>query len=111
MKETCKFMIGPDGTIETVYDDKLLDLTKEMGGELAQVCRASSVEFERGTSHNGWTVRAAYDPTLAIRLHPVTGMIGPSRKGMLIYYRTREKALLAERKFFWDLLPPKQGVK
>lgn len=110
MKSEMKFKIGPGGLIETIYDDGLEELAKDMGADLSQVCRASSVEWEdAGQEKKGWTVRAAYDSELAARLLiDCAAKVVPSRTGELIYFTTRAAALEWEVEHFWQLLPPKE---
>jgi hypothetical protein len=104
MKNEFELKIASDGTIETIYQDGLEEFTKEMGGEVAQVCRASNVEFEIIGRRKGWSVRAAHDPELAIRLNPELLGWGPSRRGNILLFETREEALKEEVRFFWQLL-------
>lgn len=118
--------VAEDGTIRTIYKDELIDFAEKIGGDMTTVCRASNVEWEkvekplnaRFPDIKGWSVRAAHDPELALRVESsVNGGIGDRYVDTLVCSRnpnlaimlfsTREIALQAEVKFFHQLLPPK----
>lgn len=105
MDDTIELEFLPDGRMRTVYKDDRHDLYKALGK--VSVHRASNVEWEKGPSEEGWTVRAAHDPNLAIRAIIKDGAYRRvvSRTGDLLYYLTREAALEVELMHFWELLP------
>lgn len=103
-----ELVIQPDGSIESIYDDDLISLVSEMGGSFSKVRRASNVEWENGPDGKGWAVRAAHDPSLALRIR-TDDLTGPfpwhvSREGSIALFTTREFAIHQEVKFFWKLL-------
>lgn len=102
MKPQFELRIGPDGIIGSIYQDGLAELLE---AEIIKVERASTVEWESMWSEDGWTVKAAHDQKLALRHDGVLGIV-PSRDQHLLMaiFKTREEALEAENKFFWDLL-------
>jgi hypothetical protein len=102
MKDTIKLRIQPDGSIDCIYDDDLVTL---LGGEAAQVCRASNVEWLVIDGRSGWTVRSAKDPDLALRTFDWCRW-RPSYLGTIVTFQTREEALKEEVKFFWELFEP-----
>lgn len=102
MKDEFELKIGPDGTIETIYQEGLETFASDMGAEVVSVCRASNVEWEDKEHHKGWTVRAAHDPELALRV--VDAQIVVSREGDVATFMTREAAIKQEVKYFWELL-------
>jgi hypothetical protein len=102
LKQEFELKFGPDGVIEGIYQDGLAEL---LDADIKEVKRASLVEWEG----NGWAVRSAHDPTLALRLNtdPNKGPLGwftASRSGEVYTFLTREKALEAEQAFFWELM-------
>lgn len=102
MKKRFELTIAPDGTIGTIYQKGLEKFAKDMGGEVAQVCRASNVEFEVIGRRKGWSVRSAKRPEFAIRITDERGML-PGLVGNIILFQTREEALKMELKFFREL--------
>ncbi len=105
--EQFELKIKADGTIETIYRDGLEAFAKDIGGEVAQVCRLSNVEWEsneRGLK--GWSVRSANAPDMALRYayphagHPPWDV---SSTGRVVLFETREAALAEEAKFVWEL--------
>lgn len=109
--------ILPNGEIRMMYSDETVPKVAEMiGAQVVDVPRASNVEFERTEFGNGWTVRAAHDPELAIRLRKnfiliVHDSISPedivvSKEGRIFPFSSREDAILSEIEHFWELLPP-----
>jgi hypothetical protein len=112
MSQEFKFRIAPDGGIDTIYSDALVPLVKDMGGEITQICRASTVEYETvvntwGEELKGWVVRSAHNPELAIRI----GDDGRRQVGLyndFIVFPTREEALAEEVKHFFALRPQKE---
>jgi hypothetical protein len=124
MSEKLEIEVGPDGTIRTIYQD---GIDKLLGAEIVNVKRASRVEFEEvaidGKIERGWTIRAEYDPELALRagsppdnvpeyvsetLNHLWFQVSRNPKFKLVAFENREQALRFEREFFWDLLPPKE---
>lgn len=120
MKQELEFKIGSDGTIETIYHDGLEKLADAMGADVAQVCRASNVEWEevsnpRSTRHlkgRGWTVRSAKNPELALRICS-TGygaawvdeiICSKDSVYTIATFATRERAIEWEILYFWQLL-------
>lgn len=101
MPDEVSLVINPDGTIDTIYSDKIKALLESAGGEVAQVCRASNVEWE--AEYKGWTVRAARDPEIALRFVDGSGVVA-SKEGEILAYPTREAALEQEVKHFWALI-------
>lgn len=90
------------GEARAVYKDELRDVMEELGP--VRVARASLVEWEDVDGRSGWTVRAAHDPELALRVVDWCRW-EPRREGSLVTFQTREEALREELKFFWQLLP------
>lgn len=114
MKKDVEIQIDEDGTIRTVHQEGIEEFAEALGGEISTSCRASNVEWEDfGNDEKGWTVRSAYDPSLALR-----GFIGENFIGRIIcsrdekydihVFNTREKAIEWELKFFWELLAPRK---
>jgi hypothetical protein len=102
-----EFEFSPTGTVRSIYKDELQPVFKELGKQKVQ--RASNVEWEESPDgrDNGWTVRAAHDPELAVRavLKDSAYRRVVSKNGELLYFTTREHALEAEVEHFWELLP------
>ncbi len=109
MKDNVEFKIEADGTICTVYQEGIEEFARDLGADgLKRSCRASNVEWEEVSGQGkGWTVRAAHDSELAIRLEGDVKVV--SRTGPIVVYTTREAALEDEIKQFWKLLPPKES--
>lgn len=101
MGDTVEIEVTPDGTVRGIYKDELAELYGALGK--MKVARASNVEWEL----DGWTVRAAHDPNLAIRSVIKDGAyrLVVSREGELTVFVTREAALASELDHFWELLP------
>lgn len=99
--------IGPTGTIRTIYKDEKLPLLHDLGK--VTVKRASNVEWEEISGQSGWTVRAAHDPELAIRLviRDCAFRQVVAKEGDIAVFVSREAALESEERFFWELLPQK----
>lgn len=118
--------VGSDGVIRTIYKDELNDFAKRIGGEISTVCRASNVEWERlekpASERNpqltGWSVRAAHDPQLAIRVQTIPHHQTKTAKDVavcsrdtslpIMLFSTREGAIEAEIHNFFKLLPPRK---
>lgn len=104
--------IGPTGTIRTIYKDEKLPLLNDLGE--VTVKRASNVEWEQIGEERGWTVRAAHNPQLAIRIVIHGGRFAQvvsdadDRNAPVAVFTSREAALESEERFFWKLLPPKE---
>jgi hypothetical protein len=104
---------GTDGVIRSIYDDKLVKFSEDVG-DMAQVCRLSHVEWEELGGKKGWTVRAAHDTELAIRtLGPPSSrgpFVGVSRRQEypVHVFETREEALKYEVRDSDQLMPPKE---
>lgn len=107
MKDKVELKISSDGTIETIYQDGIEDFAKDVGGEIAQVCRLSNVEWEEIDGRKGWSVRAAHDTEIALRAQDWCRW-EPSKTGTIILFPTRDEALAEEAKFVWGLMPPKE---
>ena len=105
MKDEFELKIGPDGTIETIYQEGIEKFAEEMGAEVSTVCRASDVEWEEAGDKKGWTVRSARDPKLAIRSREQGNIteLKCLRDGYLHFFETRKEALEVEIQFFWEL--------
>lgn len=103
MGDTISIRITRDGNVESIYKDEMLPVYDALG--LSKITRASHVEFE----NDGWTVRAAHNPDIAIRKHPhKANAYCVGRYGAIVVFQTRERALKAEVDMFWDLIPPKE---
>lgn len=100
MKKRFSVRFKPDGTMETIYQD---GVAEALGAKTQEVRRASNVEFETIDGRSGWTVRAAHDPSLALRTTDWCRW-APSREGTIVTFKTREEALTEEVKAFWGLL-------
>lgn len=107
-EKTLDLDVGPDGVIRSIYDDKLNDFAKDIGGELAMVCRLSNVEWEEINSDKGWTVRAAHNSELALRVHGSNVVVSEDPKDRIVVFRSRETALNAEKILASQLMPPKE---
>lgn len=116
--------IGLDGTIRMVYSDDLWAFAEKIGGDMTATCRASNVEWEENyLLHNrkikisGWVIRAAHDPSLAIRMkeydNAVSDEVECSRDAgkELAVYEERKTAIAVELKFFHELLPPPKKIE
>ncbi len=116
---------GTDGVIRTIYSDELPELAEKIGGEISTVCRASNVEWEkvevpaseRNPQLAGWSVRAAHDPQLALRVKTVKNITTMTEKDVvtcsrdeslpIMLFSTREGAIREEVENFFNLLPPR----
>lgn len=111
MPKELELTISPDGQIESIYSDELKTMMESAGGEVAQICRASNVEWEDlaidGKIQAGWTVRAAHDETLAIRMKDDQFVVSREATYKVVAFPSREQALQFEKQFFWDLIPKK----
>lgn len=101
--------ILPNGTIRMVYSDDLWAFADKIGGDMRATCRASNVEWEDIGGLKGWVVRAAHDPTLAIKdvgsSEPVF-VCNRVPENKVAIFTSRELAIKYEIHFFHDLLPP-----
>jgi hypothetical protein len=115
MRGKISMEVGPDGTIRTIYADDVPALAQDIGGSF-RVARASNVEWEEGLdvggkTLNGWTVRAAHDRELALRIdffdkdYPLVVSKDPALP--VARFLSREHALEQEVKNFYKLLPPR----
>lgn len=121
MKDNFELKISADGTIETIYQEGLEQFAEEIGGDVAQACRVSNVEFEEIDGKKGWTVRAAHDLKLAIRWEVYFGEPPKDWKGgfwvstyegaPIAVFETREEALAQEVRFFWVLKGNSNGKR
>ncbi len=112
MKDSFDLVIDQEGNIEGIYQD---DLAAALGAEIKEVKRASHVEWEKAGGWEGWTVRSALDPEIAIRLVIKDGAFQQvvGREGDIAVFTTREAALEAEVRFFWEIVgqkPPRELV-
>ena len=105
---TIEFVIGSNGAIRSLYKDERLPFFERLGK--LSVKRASNVEWEN-IEGGGWTVRAAHDPELAIRIQKLPGLLKRvvARTGDILVFVTREAALGAEQSHFWELLPTEES--
>lgn len=105
MKDQFEVIVGPGGTVEGIYQD---GLAEALGAETKEVRRASLVEWEDIKVAQGWTVRAAHNPKLAIRMSfdpPLHLLVTDSSVvGNVAVFISREMALEYEQKFFWELM-------
>ena len=114
MKDVFDIVITEDGNIEAIYQDGLAEL---LGAKETKVCRVSNVEWEQmpivgsTQTHDGWTVRAVHDPRVAIRCTPYHGFVGVTADPLclVVVFATREEALEAEVKHFWQLKEKNNG--
>ncbi len=112
MSEEVKLVIATNGLITSIHKDELMEVLKKLGQ--VNIQRASNVEWEKGESEEGWTVRAAHDPKLCLRAVPsdFTPWTASTDDSLPIaFFPTREGALAAEVKHFWHLLPPDRKPK
>lgn len=99
--------ISADGGVRAYYNDDVPELGKELG--TMKIERASNIEWE--DEYEGWTIRAAHDPTLALRFVDGAGVV-ISREGEMASFTSREEALKEEIHYFWELAEkPKPGTR
>lgn len=123
MKDTFELKVGPDGTIETIYQEGIEAFASEMGAEVATVCRASDVEWEevavplnaRFPATKGWSVRSVKNPQKALRLKSdfnggftsdryIDSLVCSDDANLAIaLFDTREAAIKQEIIHFWEL--------
>lgn len=122
MKETFELKVGPDGTIETIYQDGIEQFAEEMGAEVATVCRASEVEWEeipapinhRFPRLKGWSVRSVRNKDKALRIESSlnagvgdryidTIVCSDNQHLAIALFESREAAIEQEIKHFWEL--------
>lgn len=123
MKDEFELKVGPDGTIETIYQDGIEAFAKDMGADVANVCRASDVEWEeieaplnaRFPATKGWSVRSVKNRLKALRMrsHFNPGFTDERYFDELVcsddenlaiaLFDTREAAITQEIKHFWEL--------
>ena len=103
MKSTFKVRITADGSIEGIYHD---GIAETLGAKVTTVKRASHVEFEKVGEVEGWTVRSAIEPGLAIRLVIKDAAYRQvvAFEGEVAVFTSREAALEAEVRFFWEMM-------
>jgi hypothetical protein len=89
-------IVFENGTAKMIYHDEEKPLMDKLGK--FTVTRASHVEWE----DNGWTVRSAKNPELAIRKNKGAQVV--STEGDLVKFLTREEALKAEVDAFWSIV-------
>lgn len=123
MKDTIELEISPDGTVRTIYSDEVHAFAEELGFTISKIQRASNVEWEEiealaegwDRKVEGWTVRAAHRPSLAIRYARQDRSPSPvmevSETGPIVVFKSREEALKFEVRHFWKLLPPEGSKK
>src|SRR3954469_23892055 len=108
MTEEIKLQITETGTIRSIYKDGLSQEIRDLLGAKMVVNRASNVEWEEIDGKGGWTVRAANDPELAIRQGSWEGFPTMTLSKDINFYKkvymfeTREEALKAEVRYFWE---------
>ena len=117
MKDEFELKIGPDGTIETIYQEGIEKFAEEMGAEVSTVCRASDVEWEVDAEpllhSKGWSVRSVANPKKALRwkmglqvIHDEANyflVCSADENLRIILFQTREEAIQQEIKHFWEL--------
>lgn len=122
------FSVESDGIIRTIYKDELNKIAEDMKADITTVCRASEVEWEvvekplnaRFPMTQGWSIRAAHRPQLAIRwsssLNAGVGeryvdelLCSDNKELAIALFESRENALKWEVHFFDSLLPPKES--
>ena len=89
-------IIFENGQAKMIYHDEERPLMDKLGK--LTVTRASNVEWE----DDGWTVRSAKNPDLAIRKHKDREVV--STEGDIVKFPTREAALKAEVDAFWSIV-------
>jgi hypothetical protein len=112
MKDDLEFKILPDGEIQTIYSPGIEQFARDIGASI-NIKRASNVEWD--VLCEGWVVTAAHDNRLAICYKKKDGYTSflnlcvenHTTTGNIAFFDTREEALEAEEKFFWELLPPR----
>lgn len=125
-EEKLEIEVLPSGEIRMMYSDKSVKQVAEiLGAKVVDVPRASNVEFERVTeiknhrfpATEGWSVRAAHDPNLALRIlssfnlgvgeRYIDSIIVSDNEHLAIaLFTDREMAIKSEIEHFWELLPP-----
>ena len=106
VKDSFEMKIGPDGTIETIYQDGIEQFAFEMGAEVSQVCRASEVEWEAIGSdpdNKGWSVRSVKNPLKALRWDGLNTVCSSDPELQIVLFPNRELAIQHEIKHFWEL--------
>jgi hypothetical protein len=122
MKDSFELKVGPDGTIETIYQDGIEQFAEEMGAEVSTICRASNVEWEevptplnaRFPATKGWSVRSVKNDEKALRMESslnagigdryIDTIVCSDNKHLAIaLFPTREEAIQHEIKHFWEL--------
>lgn len=123
MKAEFELKVGPDGTIETIYQDGIEAFAEEMGADVSTVCRASNVEWEevpqplnaRFPATKGWSVRSVKNPLMALRMksdfnpgftderYTDTLVCSSDPELGIALFDTREAAITQEIKHFWEL--------
>jgi len=103
MTDEIKVRITADGSVDGVYRD---GIAEALGAKVESVKRASHVEYEKVGEVEGWTVRSAIEPGLAIRLVIKDGAFRQAVgfEGEVALFLSREDALESEVRFFWALL-------
>jgi hypothetical protein len=126
MKDTITLVVKPGGNIETIYQDGIEEFAKEMGATVSSICRLSNVEWEkvekplnaRFPATEGWSVRSAKNPNLALR-HESSLNAGIGERYIdsvvcsdnlhlaIILFSNRKDALELEEKFYQQLMQQK----
>lgn len=111
-EEKLEIEISPCGILRTAYSDDLQELAAEMGAKFIDVERASCVEWRQFEDRAGWTVQSYRDPSLFICEddRDEKYFVGTLFRSNIAVFTLREKALEMEKKFFWDLLPPRRQL-
>ena len=110
MKQEFEVRILPGGVVQTIYQDGIEAFASELGAEVSSISRASNVEWDKLLE--GWTVKAAHDPRIAI-CYAVEGrcttysrfQVADTCNRTIAVFDTRDEALKQEVEFFWQLLP------
>jgi hypothetical protein len=110
VKDSFELKIGPDGTIETIYQDGIEQFAEEMGADVSTVCRASEVEWEvveyPDHTEKGWSVRSAKNGLKALRVQYGTQcriVCSDDTNLAIALFTSREAAIEQEIKHFWEL--------
>lgn len=124
MKDSFELKVGPDGTMETIYQDGIEGFAESIGAEVSTVCRASDVEWEdwkeyspvnaRFPASKGWSVRSVANPLMALRVRSdfnlgigeryIDHIVCSTNEYLAVMlFPTREEAIEQEIKHFWEL--------
>ena len=114
MSDTIELELHPDGTTRTIYKDEVMEHLKDAGAAIKNIKRASCIEWEQTDCKEGWVVRAAHNPDLAVRVgyddidEVSTIMVSDDKTLPVHHFGIRREALMYEEIHFWELLPAKE---